>query len=73
MNFPRSLSFFRENSNIFLYKSEINFQTQLKIRKYFKLYTMSFFPKKIYDKDGYIRERFGNLLPKSKKEIFQTF
>ena len=66
--------FFKENSNIFLYKSEINFQTQLKIRKYFKLYTMSFFSKKkIYDKDGYIRERFGNLLPKSKKRNFSNF
>ena len=42
LDFPK-FSFFRKKSNLFLYKSEINFKTRLIISNYFNSYSMSFF------------------------------
>ena len=74
LDFPK-FSFFRKKSNLFLYKSELNFKTRLSIRNYYNSYSISFFSqKKIYRKiKSDFRKKFDNLLPKSNKNNFKEF
>lgn len=73
LNYPKFI-FLEKKYKFYLYKSEINPKTKLKIIKNFGSFPIIFFSnQKIYIKKNNLRKEFENLLPKSKKINFTNF
>jgi putative transferase (TIGR04331 family) len=73
ISYPK-FTIFKNKSKLFLYKTEINFKTRLKIRMQYNLHSKTFYAEKKFTANKkFNRKKLLNFLPKVNKKSFTSF